>query len=139
MCIKVNVRGFQHLGLPVLDIAASKKWYCEYLGFEVVYETKFNEGAGDTKVAFLKLNDFVIEMYELPEGERAEIERRGHGHIDHIAFDVDDIEAVSRKLEKAGIEALEGSPKYLPIWKDGVKFLTVLGPNHEKVEFNQKQ
>lgn len=138
MCIRKNVRGFQHLGLPVLDIEISKKWYCEYLGFEVIYETKFNEGTGDTKVAFLRLNDFQIEMYELPEGEIDEIKTRGHGHIDHIAFDVDDIEEVAKKLEMAGLKTIEGSPKFLPIWEKGVKFLNVLGPNNEKVEFNQK-
>ncbi len=138
MSTKENVKGFQHLGLPVFDIEASKKWYCENLGFEVIHETKLPEGSGETKVAFLKLNDFVLEMYQPDKVQLDEIKKRGHGHIDHLAFDVDDIEAVAQKLKKAGIKTIEGSPKYLPFWKDGVEFFNVLGPNNEKIEFCQK-
>lgn len=137
MGLASNLRGFHHLGLPVLDIEASKKWYSEYLGFELVYETRFREGTGETKVAFLNLNGFVIEMYE-SEDSLAAIKSRGHGHIDHIAFDVDDIEEVHKKLKMAGIKTIEANPKYLPIWPKGIRFLIVLGPNNEKIEFNQK-
>lgn len=133
-----NIKGLQHLGLPVTDIEKSKKWYSETLGFEVIHEAKVPSDEGEVKVAFLKLNDFIIEMYQLAGKEFEEIKMRGHGHIDHIAFDVDDIENVHEKLNKAGIKALEGAPRFLPFWEKGVKFLTILGPDNEKIEFNQR-
>ena len=138
MSVGGNLRGFQHLGLPVLNIDESKSWYSEHLGFEVIYETKLIEATEDINVAFLKLNDFVIEMYEISKYELEEIKSRQHGHIDHIAFDVDDIEEVSKKLNKSGFKTIEENPKFLPLWKNGVRFLTILGPNNEKIEFNQK-
>ena len=49
-----------------------------------------------------------------------------------------DFELVSeaRKLADAlGLEVIEEGE--LPFWDNGVKYFTVLGPNREKVEFNQ--
>ncbi len=138
MCLKSNIKGFQHLGLPVRDIEKSKNWYISTLGFELVYQTQFGSGNEEVKVAFIKLGNFVIEMYQPSGDEFEEIKGRGHGHFDHIALDVDNIEAIYEKLERLGINTIEGKPRYLPFWENGVKFLTILGPNEEKIEFNQK-
>lgn len=128
----------QHLGLPVGNIEVSKKWYTDILGFEVIHEKVIPGEEGDMYVAFLKLNGFMVEMYQLTGRDLEEIKARGHGHIDHIAFNVDDIEAVFEKLNDAGIKALEGAPAFLPFWENGVRFLTILGPDGEKIEFNQR-
>lgn len=93
MLLGNNIKGLQHLGLPVTDIDKSKKWYTEILGFNLMYETIMNNGNEVTKVAFIGLNGFAIEMYQLSGKELDEIKSRGHGHIDHIALDVDDIRA----------------------------------------------
>lgn len=138
MLLDNNLKSLQHLGLPTRNIEKSKKWYSDTLGFQVIYETTIPGDEGNIKVAFLKLHDLVVEMYQLSGKELEEIKSRGHGHIDHIAFDVEDIEAVFEKLNKAGIRAIEGSPRFLPFWENGVKFLTILGPDDEKIEFNQR-
>ena len=42
----------------------------------------------------------------------------------------------ARRLADAlGLEVIEEGE--LPFWDNGVKYFTVLGPNREKVEFNQ--
>lgn len=138
MLLNSNLKGVQHLGLPVSDIGKSKQWYTDTLGFQTIYETVIPGDGGDIKVAFLKLHDFVIEMYQLSGKELEEIKSRGQGHIDHIAFDVDDIGSVYEKLNNAGIKAMEGTPRFLPFWENGVKFLTIFGPDGEKIEFNQR-
>lgn len=138
MLLNGNIKGVQHLGIPVSDIEKSKKWYNDILGFQLIYETKIPGDAGNIHVAFIKLHDFVIEMYQLSGKELEEIKSRGQGHIDHIAFDVDNIEAVFEKLNEAGIQTIEGTPRFLPFWENGVKFLTILGPDDEKIEFNQR-
>lgn len=138
MLLDSNLKGMQHLGIPVRNIEKSKNWYIEILGFQVIYETKIDSDDGNIAVAFLKAHNLTIEMYQLSGKELEEIKSRKHGHLDHLAFDVDDIEAVYEKLCNAGIKAIEGIPKFLPFWEKGVKFLTILGPDDEKIEFNQK-
>lgn len=138
MLLGNNIKGLQHLGLPVTDVEKSKKWYIETLGFDLLYETIINSDDEVIKVAFIGLNGFVIEMYQLSGKELDEIKSRGHGHIDHIALDVDDIETIYEKLNHAGIKVIEGAPRFLPFWEKGVRFLTILGPDNEKIEFNQR-
>ena len=48
-----------------------------------------------------------------------------------------DIDEVAEKLKKAGIKTIEAEPRFLPIYKNGVRVLNVLGLNNEKIEFNQ--
>ncbi|WP_165835602.1 VOC family protein [Ruminiclostridium sufflavum] len=138
MSIIDNINGVQHLGVPVRDIERSKKWYIDTLGFQLMYQMKINDSNGEVNVAFIKLKDFILELYQLSGEEYEEIKGRGHGHIDHIAFDVDDIDEIYKEIKKSGIDTIEGTPKFLPFWKNGVKFLTILGPDKEKIEFNQK-
>lgn len=57
----------------------------------------------------MKLNEMIIELYQMPEKELLEIRNRSNGHIDHIAFDVDDIE----------------------------EYFNLAGPDGERLEFNQ--
>jgi len=124
--MKNLITGLQHLGLPTKDYDATLKFY-EGLGFEVIYST-IN---GSDKVAFLKIGDFVIETYEM--AETAGI----NGAIDHIALNVTDIESAFEKIKAGGYEMLDTEINYLPFFEKGVRYFTIIGPNAEKVEFNQ--
>ncbi|MDR1801052.1 MAG: VOC family protein [Lachnospiraceae bacterium] len=124
--MKNLITGLQHLGLPTKDYDATLKFY-EGLGFEVIYST-IN---GSDKVAFLKIGDFVIETYEM--AETAGI----NGAIDHIALNVTDIESAFEKIKAGSYEMLDTEINYLPFFEKGVRYFTIIGPNAEKVEFNQ--
>jgi 4-hydroxyphenylpyruvate dioxygenase-like putative hemolysin len=126
MRMKNLITGLQHLGLPTKDYDATLKFY-EGLGFEVIYST-IN---GSDKVAFLKIGDFVIETYEM--AETAGI----NGAIDHIALNVTDIESAFEKIKAGSYEMLDTEINYLPFFEKGVRYFTIIGPNAEKVEFNQ--
>ena len=112
MNLKDQMNGVQHVGVPTNDIETTIKFY-EALGFKIAFQT-VNEAANE-KVAFLKLENLVIETYE---NKAAKMES---GAIDHVAIDVKDVEKVH----------------FLPFWENGVKFFTIEGPNKEKVEFSQ--
>ena len=47
----------------------------------------------------------------------------------------DTLEETRRLADGMGLEVIEEGE--LPFWDNGVKYFTVLGPNREKVEFNQ--
>jgi lactoylglutathione lyase len=137
MLLKGNLRGLQHLGLPVTNLERSKAFYAE-LGFVEVMRTSLPRASEDVQVAMMRHEDLTIELYQLETEERQEIVRRSDGHIDHIALDVVDIEDAYREICAVGLEILEqDAPVFLPFWEHGVRYFTIRGPDGEKVEFNQ--
>ena len=134
MNLKLN--HIQHTGIPVTDIKRSEAFY-ETLGFKNVMSTNFEYNAGKGVVAMMKQNEMIIELYQMPETELKEIRARKNGHIDHIAFDVDDIDKTFEILKKEGFNILEEQPVFLSFWKNGCKYFNITGPDGERLEFNQ--
>ena len=65
------------------------------------------------------------------------IRQRKDGHVDHVAFDVEDIDVAFETLTNAGFNVLEEQPLFLPFWKNGCKYFNITGPDGERLEFNQ--
>ena len=120
------VTGYQHVGIPTNDIEATRAFF-EALGFRKKYETE-NNG----RVIFYECGDILIETYE--KDGKATGKR---GAIDHIALAVDDLDKVIAEVEKLPYPIVEG-PEFLPFWENGVRYIVVLGPDAEAVEFLQK-
>ncbi len=137
MYLEGNLQGFQHLGLPVVNLEKSTQFYLD-LGFTQTMRTDLAPDEQRVKVAMLEKNGFTIELYQLSGDEWNKIVSRNDGHIDHIALNVLDIDAAFAEINKAGFEILEkDAPVMLPFWLQGVKFFTIRGPDGEKIEFNQ--
>jgi len=122
------INGLQHIGVPTNDIEKTVSFY-KILGFQVAFQT-VNKKANE-KVVFLKLGNIVIEVYE--NNQAALI----NGALDHIAFDVTDIEEVFKIAKEQSLHIVDEEIQFLPFWSNGVKFFTIIGPNQEKIEFNQ--
>jgi catechol 2,3-dioxygenase-like lactoylglutathione lyase family enzyme len=129
MSIRKNITGLQHIGIPTNNIAKTIDFY-QGLGFETVYQT-YNKSA-DEKVAFLQLDNLVIETYE---NKTAEMKK---GAIDHIALDVTNIDHVFKEVQANGYKMLNTSVQFLPFWECGVRFFTIVGANEEKIEFCER-
>lgn len=127
--LKDQMNGIQHIGIPTNDIEATIAFY-EKLGFEIALQT-VNEEA-DEKVAFLQLQNLVIETYE---NKAAKMES---GAVDHVAIDVKDIEKVYEFINQVGLNTTKDTIHFLPFWENGVRFFTIEGTNKEKVEFSQR-
>lgn len=124
------INGLQHIGIPTDDLGKTIGFY-ESIGFSCVHRTR-NEAA-DEDVAFLRLGSLTIETYIAAHTPRAP------GAINHIALDVDDIEAAWALARETGLALPEGEEiHFLPFWENGVRYFTLLGPNNEAIEFNQK-
>ena len=116
--------GLQHIGIPTNDLNQTIDFY-KSLGFELAHRT----ANGDEQVAFLKLGNLMIETYQNFKAARI------NGAVDHIAINVTDVEEARRIADSMGLEVIEEGQ--LPFWENGVKYFTILGPNREKLEFNQ--
>ena len=105
------VNKISHLGIAVKDLDAVVKMYEEMLGvkasgFEEVEEQK-------VKVAFLPVGETRIEFLQStsPDGPIARyIEKKGEG-IQHIAFEVDDLEAELQRLKESGVRLIDETPR----------------------------
>ena len=116
--------GLQHIGIPTNDLNLTIDFY-QSLGFELAHRT----ANGNEQVAFLKLGNLMIETYQNFKAARI------NGAVDHIAINVTDVEEARRIADSMGLEVIEEGQ--LPFWENGVKYFTILGPNREKLEFNQ--
>ncbi|WP_426667527.1 VOC family protein [Mucilaginibacter sp. McL0603] len=132
----VAINKLQHIGIPVTDLSVSEAFY-NRLSFENVMRSDFSFD-GDTGICMMMQHkDIIIELYQMPQKQLQEIKARKDGHVDHIAFDVDDIDATFNALKQASFTILEETPVYLPFWKNGCKYFNILGPDGERLEFNQ--
>lgn len=131
------INGFQHLGLPVTDLARSRAFYTR-LGFAPVMEKQLAVEGGTVQVLMLDLNGFILELYQLAGNEVAGIAARQDGHIDHLALDVRDIDGAFAAVQAAGLVPLEGAPVFLPFWEHGIRYFNVRGPDGERVEFCER-
>lgn len=134
--MKLKLNHIQHIGLPVTNMERSEVFY-EKLGFTNVMKSTFKHNGEEGKVSMMQYGDIIIEIYQMPERELIEVRTRKDGRIDHIAFDVDNIDEAFQTLKKAAFEVIENEPVFLPFWKNGCKYFNITGPDGERLEFNQ--
>lgn len=134
MNLKIN--RLQHIGLPITNMEVSQAFY-ERLGFQNVMQSSFMYEDKAGKVSMMKRDGIIIELYQMPEPELSSVKQRRDGHIDHIAFDVDDIDEIFTLLTKEGFQVVEEKPVYLNFWEKGCKYFYIVGPDGERLEFCQ--
>ncbi len=135
-----NVEGWAHLGIPVTDIVRSQQFY-ENLGFEPVMQCHIGGEKEEERIyiTMMQLRSFIIELYQLLPNDLPGIRERKDGHIDHLALDVDDVEAAQREAHTEGCVFATEKTEDLPIWEKGCRYFIIRGPDGERVEFNQIQ
>ncbi len=131
------INRLQHVGIPVSDITISEAFYSRF-GFKNVMQAPFTIGGESGTCIMMKHKEIIIELYQLPSMQLKEIKARKDGHIDHIAFDVDDVEKTFRALKRELFKIVEDKPVLLStFWKRGCKYFNIIGPDGERLEFNQ--
>jgi len=135
---KVNLQltDIQHVGIPVTSIETSEKFYSN-LGFENVMRANFKHDDEEGICIMMKQGNIAIELYQMPQKELPAIAARKDGHVDHVAFDVVDIDKTFAVIKDAGYNILEPAPVFLQFWENGCKYFNIAGPDGERLEFNQ--
>ena len=134
--IALTINGLQHVGIPVTNMIASEAFYAS-LGFNNVMRATFPHEGEQGICCMLKRGSIIMELYEMPKKAIAEIQDRKNGHIDHVAFDVPDIDEAFSTLKLNGYHIIEEAPVFLQFWKNGTKYFNIVGPDGERLEFNQ--
>lgn len=101
-----------HIGIAVKNLDETLAFYRDVLGLEVG-GTEVVEDQG-VKVAFLPVGDSEVELLEstTEDGPIAKyIERNGEG-MQHIAFQVDNIEEAIEHMKEKGMRMIDDKPRY---------------------------
>ena len=126
-----NILGSDHIGLVVKDLQRSKKFYCDMLGMEVIYEDVVATPSGDISTCFVQKGNLIIDIEQFPEWDPT----LKDGFIGHIAFEVDNYEEAEAWLRAQGIKFDNEESTYAPaVYGCGVRFNFFRGPDGEMME-----
>ena len=134
--LNLQLNKIQHIGIPVTDLERSVSFY-QQLGFEPVMESPFDYQDDQGTCVMVKQGDILIELYQFPFRFLDAIKSRKDGHVDHIAFDVQDIDLAFSSMKTLGFNPIEERPVFLPFWNNGCRYFNISGPDGERLEFNQ--
>jgi len=119
MLVKIYFKGgemktlkIDHIGIAVKNLDETLKFYRDVLGLEVEGTEVVEEQK--VKVAFLPVGDTEIELLEstADDGPIARhIERSGEG-VQHIAFEVDNIQEGIDYMKSKGMRMIDEKPRY---------------------------
>ena len=143
-----NVMRTVHTGLVVSDMDKSRAFYRDVLGFDVT-DTVHHQGAmvedltgvkgAEVDIAFVTLPGHEIELlkFSVPDGTKLSDLRPVDTGCSHIAFEVDDVDAVLAAIKGGGFEPLgpPQSPSVGP--RKGGKIVYTRDPDGVYLEFMQ--
>lgn len=107
----MNVKRIDHLGIAIADVAAAKRLYEDVLGLELTHEEVVTDQG--VRTYFYPIAGVKLELLEsvTPDGPIARyLEKRGAG-IQHLAVEVDDIEAAIAEMKAKGLRMLDETPR----------------------------
>jgi catechol 2,3-dioxygenase-like lactoylglutathione lyase family enzyme len=121
-----HILGISHMALFVSDLAKSRAFYEDFLGYDEAYVLKRDDGS--IHIAFIKINENeYIELFTDPPKQ--------DGHMSHIAFFTDDVEGLRAYLAAQGVKV----PAQAGKGKIGNTEFNVTDPDGHTVEFVQYQ
>jgi catechol 2,3-dioxygenase-like lactoylglutathione lyase family enzyme len=125
-----KVLGVAHIALYVKDLAKTRQFYEDFLGFGEVFTLPKKEGSG-TRIAFVKINDHqYFELFNEKD--------RGEGQLNHISFYTDNADRLCGYLKLKGVEVMSDEGK-AGTGQTGNKNFNVKDPDGRIVEIVQYQ
>jgi len=107
----LKILKIDHLGIAVSSIEKGKNFWTDILGLS--YEGSETVEEQKVSTAFFPVGESEVELLESTDSEgpiAKYIEKRGEG-IQHIAFQVDDIEAALVELKQKGVRLIDQTPR----------------------------
>ena len=105
----MKLKKIHHVGIIVEDLQQAIEKFIGF-GFSCT-EIKDLKEAG-VKIAFFPIGDSLIELlYFEPEKRQDALASSQNGAINHICFEVDDLDAAIEDFQKNGAKLMEGFPR----------------------------
>ncbi|WP_420934147.1 VOC family protein [Alteromonas sp. A081] len=96
------LNGFHHVAIICSDYPRSKQFYTEILGFSVIAEN-YREARDSYKCDLALADGSQIELFSFPDAPTRPSRPEAQG-LRHLAFKVDDLDAVIQTLSEKNVE-----------------------------------
>jgi catechol 2,3-dioxygenase-like lactoylglutathione lyase family enzyme len=126
-----RIKGLGHIGIMSGDIKKSMEFYSENLGFVFEKEDVIKTPDGEIILVIMSQGACIIELIELTYAD-ANIQNISPV-INHLCFEVDNIEELSIQLKDRGIEFESEDIKEQEVF-GGIKNIFFTGPFGERIE-----
>ena len=105
----MKIKRIEHVGVIVSDTAASRKLWEDCFGIPLGSE----EENSIRRLALYPVGESMIELIAgaTPESKHARMVAEGKGGLNHICFEVEDIDAALAELKAKGIPLLDQVPR----------------------------
>lgn len=125
------VKGLHHVGIPVKDMDETIKFY-RSLGAAVYSEKEDVDEGEPIRVVIFEFCGIYIETYE------RKITAGKEGAIDHLAFQVSNIDEMYQRAKDKGYKLMSDCSENIQpttYWPGKIRWFIIIGPNGEKLEF----
>lgn len=120
---KYFFRGLSHIGIMTDDPQRCAKFYVDNLGFRYYHESALR----DLRLVFVENGGCIIEF--VSRGARSTA-----GPVDHIALEVQGIDALVAELRAKGVEFETDNVNCMEVFPCGCKNIFFKGPAGERLE-----
>ena len=97
--LRPKVLGVAHMAIYVKDLAKTRKFYEDFLGFGEPFTLPQKGGGGGVRIVFIKVNDNqYFEIFNEAD--------RGEGQLNHISFYTDDADRMYSYLKSQGVAVM---------------------------------
>jgi len=130
--MKNLINKVHHIAIICSDYRKSKAFYTEVLGLEITREV-YREERDSYKLDLSLNGQYIIELFSFPDPPKR-LSRPEATGLRHLAFEVEDLEAVLEKLSNSGIY-------FEPARTDeftGKRFTFISDPDGLPIEFYEK-
>lgn len=121
---------FAHVCIVVRDLCRSVDFYCHVLDAKV--QDIVEPSDMQVKIVLLNIGGQHVELLQYLDA-RAHEERK-IGRMDHIAFNVIDIEQAVTHLRRNNVPCIDAEPR----WAGHKRIFFFYGPDGERIEFVQE-
>jgi glyoxylase I family protein len=127
---------FSHIALNCQNMAITEAFYTKTFGFKRTRVFEIGENPGDAQIVFLKLGEVYLELFAADGDSRAHSNDGPSqaGVIRHLAFQVDDVEAMLAKLDNPDVTL---GPITFDDFIEGWKTAWLRDPDGNIVEISQ--
>jgi lactoylglutathione lyase len=123
----MTVIGVHHVGVHVASLERSIAFYQSVFGFQLARQLTL----GSEQLVFLEAGPARLELIATGASDR------DTGIIDHLAFEIEDLEGWVIRLRELGVRLLDEAPVEVPAL--GLRILFCLGPDRERIELLERR
>ena len=105
----MKIKRVNHLGVIVGDLDEAVQSFTEHLGLELDHVEQYGD---ELDIAFLPCGETLVELIKplKDQGSNADYLKQHGPGIQHVAFEVDDLDAALAELAERGVEPLGDAP-----------------------------